>query len=262
MPATTIYYYSATGNSLAVARMIAARLGNTELVAMKKSDGANVSKGSSCIGLVFPVHIFGLPVAVINFLENLRAPAGAFIFAVATHGGMPCATLKQAELLLAQRSIKLSAGYEVKMVNNCTTVGEAPHPDKQKTLLQDSTRRVDRICNALNKRTRRIYQGIPVVNWVFSTKLHGNALPKIPGMDKTYSVQQTCNGCGICQKVCQAGNIVMENGRPVWLHRCEACYACLQWCPKEAIQIGEKTIGRRRYRHPEVRLNDIAVNAG
>jgi ferredoxin len=260
MPATTIYYYSATGNSLAVSRMIAERLGNTELVAMKHARGAALSEGTSCIGLIFPVHIFGLPVAVINFIKNLRAPADAFIFAVATHGGMPCATLKQAARLFERCSMKLSAGYEVKMVNNCTTVGEAPHPDKQKILLQDSIRRVDRICDALTKRTRKIYAGIPVVNWVFSTKLHGSALPKIPGMDKTYRVQQTCNGCGICEKVCQAGNIVMENGRPVWQHRCEACYACLQWCPKEAIQIGDKTVGRRRYRHPEVRLNDIAVS--
>jgi len=28
----------------------------------------------------------------------------------------------------------------------------------------------------------------------------------------------------------------MFDGRPVWQHHCEQCFACLQWCPKEAIQ--------------------------
>jgi ferredoxin len=262
MEKTVIYYYSATGNSLIAARMIAERLGNAELISMKKTSGLVTPGGASRIGLVFPVHIFGVPVAVANFIETLSAPADAFIFAVATHGGMPCATLKQAAALFEKKSMKLAAGFELKMINNCTAVGEAPLPEKQKAILEGSARRVDEICTAIEKQSRKVYSGIPVVNWIFSTKLHGNALPKIPSMDKTYAARETCNGCGICQKVCQAKNIVMENGRPVWQHRCEACYACLQWCPKEAIQFGEKTVGRRRYRHPAVRLNDIAVNAG
>jgi flavodoxin/ferredoxin len=260
MEKTVIYYYSATGNSLVAARMIAKRLGTTELISMKKTTGPISPGGASRIGLVFPVHIFGVPVAVANFIENLSAPADAFIFAVATNGGMACATLKQAEQLMEHRSMKLSAGFALKMVNNCTAVGEAPALDKQKSLLQNSVKRINRICGAIEKRTKHIYAGIPVVNWIFSTKLYGNALPKIPAMDKTYVAQETCNGCGICRKVCQAKNIVMENGRPVWQHHCEACYACLQWCPKEAIQFGVKTLGRRRYRNPEVRLHDIAAS--
>jgi|WetSurMetagenome_2_1015567.scaffolds.fasta_scaffold05552_6 Pyruvate/2-oxoacid:ferredoxin oxidoreductase delta subunit len=260
MTNTTVYYYSATGNSLVAARTIARRLGNTELVSMKKSAGNPVRAQSERIGLVFPVHIWGLPVAVADFINNFEAPANAFIFAVATHGGMPCATLKQAQAMLKRRSLRLSAGYEVKMVGNCTTVAEAPVPDKQEKILREASLRIEKICGAIEKRTRRVYAGIPVVNWIFSTTMHDGALKKIPGMDAMYTVDARCNGCGICQKVCRAHNISMENGRPVWQHHCEACYACLQWCPTEAIQITGKTEGRRRYRHPDVRMADI-VNA-
>ena len=38
-------------------------------------------------------------------------------------------------------------------------------------------------------------------------------------------------------------NIELEEGRPVWLHHCKACQACIQYCPVEAIQHGKK--GRR-----------------
>jgi len=53
----------------------------------------------------------------------------------------------------------------------------------------------------------------------------------------------------------------MINEKPSWLHRCEQCLACLQWCPQEAIQYGEKTVKYPRYHHPEVVLKDILEQA-
>jgi formate hydrogenlyase subunit 6/NADH:ubiquinone oxidoreductase subunit I len=53
----------------------------------------------------------------------------------------------------------------------------------------------------------------------------------------------------------------MINEKPAWLHRCEQCLACLQWCPQEAIQHGEKTAKYRRYHHPEVTLKDMLEQA-
>jgi MinD superfamily P-loop ATPase len=87
--------------------------------------------------------------------------------------------------------------------------------------------------------------------------MYQRALPKISAMDKNYRIDENCNGCGLCVKACQVENIVMENNKPVWQHHCEACYACLQWCPKESIQLGQKTVGRRRYHHPDIRLVEI-----
>lgn len=62
---------------------------------------------------------------------------------------------------------------------------------------------------------------------------------------------------GICKTVCPCGNIELQAGKPVWLHHCEQCLACIQWCPPEAIQFGKKTPRYERYRHPEVKLSDI-----
>jgi len=35
--------------------------------------------------------------------------------------------------------------------------------------------------------------------------------------------------------------------------------ACIQWCPVEAIQVGKRTRGRRRYHHPEVTAHDLCL---
>ncbi len=76
-------------------------------------------------------------------------------------------------------------------------------------------------------------------------------------MDKNYTVDDKCNGCSICQKVCPVNNIIMEDNKPLWNKKCEQCYACLQWCPKESIQVGKKTIGVKRYHHPNITIKDI-----
>jgi Pyruvate/2-oxoacid:ferredoxin oxidoreductase delta subunit len=86
-----------------------------------------------------------------------------------------------------------------------------------------------------------------LVNYIFSKLLYNSAYKQIPEMDKTFWVDEKCNSCGICQKVCPVKNIKLENGKPVWLHHCEQCLACLQWCPTEAIQCGKNTVKRKRY---------------
>jgi Pyruvate/2-oxoacid:ferredoxin oxidoreductase delta subunit len=51
-------------------------------------------------------------------------------------------------------------------------------------------------------------------------------------------------------------------GKPIWQHTCEQCFACLQWCPEEAIQYGKNTKKKRRYHHPEIRLRDMFSHVG
>ena len=66
-------------------------------------------------------------------------------------------------------------------------------------------------------------------------------------------------GAEYAKKVCPVNNITIIDSKPVWNHNCEQCMACLQWCPEEAVQFGKNTVGRKRYRHPEVSLKDIMV---
>ena len=80
-------------------------------------------------------------------------------------------------------------------------------------------------------------------------------------MDKSFWADDKCNRCGICSRVCPANNIEMIDEKPAWLHRCEQCFACLQWCPQEAIQYGKRTVKYPRYRHPEVILEDMLEQA-
>jgi NAD-dependent dihydropyrimidine dehydrogenase PreA subunit len=80
-------------------------------------------------------------------------------------------------------------------------------------------------------------------------------------LDENFWVDDQCNRCGICLKVCPGNNIEMINEKPAWLHRCEQCLACVQWCPQEVIQYGKKTVKYPRYHHSEVILEDMCEQA-
>ena len=49
----------------------------------------------------------------------------------------------------------------------------------------------------------------------------------------------------------------LKDNKPVWNNQCQQCYACLHWCHKESIQAGKKTVGIKRYHHPNIMVKDI-----
>ena len=82
-------------------------------------------------------------------------------------------------------------------------------------------------------------------------------LNEVNTMDEKYYVDENCNGCGICQKICPVDNIKLVNEKPEWQHKCQMCTACLHYCPQIAIQWGEYTLGRARYNHPKIKLKEL-----
>jgi uncharacterized Fe-S center protein len=85
----------------------------------------------------------------------------------------------------------------------------------------------------------------------------------VPEMDKYYSVSNDCNKCGICAKVCPVDNIGLDEvGRPYFRHHCEQCVACIQFCPKRAINYKDKTQSRKRYTNPAIKYADLAALNG
>ncbi len=56
---TRIYYFSSTGNSLHVSRVIASGLKDTEIIPIPSVIEGKIETDSTDIGLVFPVYAWG-----------------------------------------------------------------------------------------------------------------------------------------------------------------------------------------------------------
>ncbi|OGP62903.1 MAG: hypothetical protein A2V65_06365 [Deltaproteobacteria bacterium RBG_13_49_15] len=254
------YVYTGTGNSLWIARQLALEFKEVSLRFMPYLT-RDLKVEVDGVGVIFPVHIWGLPVRVIQFINHLQVNPGTHFFALAVNAGQPAATLLQLQKLMATCQRSLALGYSIVMPSNYTPWGGPGSMDAQQRLSRQAQEKVKAIAGPILRGERKkVDRGLLWQNILFSW-IYKLSYRHVCKMDKNFWVDEKCNHCGICSRVCPANNIEMINEKPAWLHRCEQCFACLQWCPREAIQYGKKTVKYPRYHHPEVSLEDMLDQA-
>jgi len=253
-----IYYFSATGNSLAVAKDLVKSLNGAQIIPITKALKDEREQPFDVVGIVYPVYMFGLPLIVRDFLKQIKVKEQAYIFTVATLGGLPGLAHTQTREILKQRGLLLSAGFSVLMPGNYTPLYGAIPPEKQEELFKKEKLRINTIVQAVKQQKRGIIEEKPYLfNFLLNKLLYKSGTKQIPLSGKNFWATEDCIKCGLCAKVCPVENIELVSGKPKWLTHCQHCMACLQWCPVEAIQYKKSTLGRKRYRNPSVTSQEI-----
>jgi ferredoxin/flavodoxin len=269
-----IYYFTGTGNSLFVAKDIAEKLG-AELIPIASAVRQEaVRTDADVIGIVTPVYYGELPVIIKDFAQKLDNVGGKYIFAVCTFGGSAGYSLKILRSIIESGGGELSATCGVHMPQNSFS---KPW-EKNSILYAGWKKKVNRFVGKVNKRTKghffRNYLHVAIfmpIDYIVkrmkpqyrksfaersgaSDELSTDELIRLN--DARHKVNDKCTGCGICAKICPVDNIEMRDGSPVWLHNCENCLACYNWCPVRAI---EGTIAAEGYfyRHPDIGVTEI-----
>jgi ferredoxin len=154
----------------------------------------------------------------------------------------------------------LDGAFSIRMPGNNIIMYDSPDTESLKKILMASESRIKEIGEMVKTGKKVPPQWSP-----FATLVHHLMYPwfinHVHGADAKFSVDDRCNGCGTCARVCPVDNIRIENDRPAWLHHCEQCMACIQYCPTNAIQ-AEKTEGRKRYHHPGITIDDLIKQHG
>ena len=255
---TILYYFSATGNSLVVARDIAAELKDAQLIPITKAFRNSSEEEADAIGFVFPVYMFGLPLIVVDFLKKLKVKSGTYIFSVATLGGLPGRAHYLARQILKARGLELAVEFSVVMPGNYTPLYGAFSDEQQKEMFGEEKIKIKQIAQSVRERQHGIFKEKHfLINFLLYIILYREGTKKIPTAAKGFWITDACTKCGRCAKVCPVANIELRDGKPVWLDHCQHCMACLQWCPVEAIQYKKSTQGKKRYHHPDVSSDDI-----
>lgn len=251
-----IFYYSATGNSLMVARDLAAQVGGAQLTAIPVACGEPDFEADR-IGIVFPVHLWGMPSSVERFVESMKGRiSGKYVFAVATCKSSPRGVLDYLQKKISAIHGTLSAGFIVYMPgNNVIYYNPDPLSDPIRRKWEEESARIARLV-ALGE-TCEIGRGSAAERLFFARFAHKALTGTFPKADRRFWVEDRCAGCGGCAQVCPKENIVIVNGKPQWQHRCEQCTACINLCPAGAIQFFKQTQGRDRYKNPLVELRDL-----
>jgi ferredoxin len=259
---TTIFYFTGTGNSLAVAMDIGNELGDAELVSIPAVVGGNIEANTPVLGLVFPVYIWGMPSMVVDFVDKLEITGNQYVFAVTTCAGQPGETLVQLQKMLQKKGMDLKAGFAVREAPN--TIQEdnifikiAMLIERNSKISRSGKERLSEIVDVIkNKKEHKPETSSPLLNHL-GNLIYGMAINRINTMGQFW-VDEKCNLCLNCQQICPSNNIEIVNDKPHWNQKCEFCQACIQWCPKEAIHIKNED-PKRRYHNPEIKVKDIMV---
>lgn len=262
---TILYYFTGTGNSLAVARGLSSVMGECKLVPMvyemKKS--GTIEPRADRVGIVNPLYFFGLPSIVAKFAHRLNLSHAGYTFSVITMGGRGAsAAFSQLDRILKGGPGKkgLDAAFSIQMPGNYILLYDAPDMESLEKTLMKSGSRIKEIGEMVKEGKKVSPPWSPVAALVHQL-VYPRFIRHVHGADTKFFVDDRCNGCGTCTRVCPVDNIRIENNRPEWLHNCQQCMACIQFCPTNAIQ-AEKTEGRRRYHHPGITIDDMVNQHG
>jgi flavodoxin len=133
---TTLFYFSGTGNTLAVAKDLGRELGDTDvtLCPIPKAD-PKIPDSTDAVGIIFPVYGWGMPAIVRDFVDRLENIKGRYVFAVCTYGGTLFDSLKPTQQRLAKKGVELSAGFGLRMPVNYIQIFTVLSKEKQDKII-------------------------------------------------------------------------------------------------------------------------------
>lgn len=252
-----IYYFSGTGNSLHLASIISRHLGQElrfipdELSRMKESNDYSIAP-DNYLGLVFPVHAWGPPKIVLDFLDKIvLSDKKPYVFSVSTCAKEEGRTTEMMRKHLLRKGLTLASAFTVIMPNSYILGYDVESEEIIEKKLATADLKAQEILKILENGEVGLFDINPgsmplirsgIVNPIFKGFARDN---------KRFTVDDNCDGCGLCQEVCPLHSISVTD-KPAWSGDCTMCLACLNRCPTHAIQYGKKTADRGRYVHPDL----------
>lgn len=252
MAKNIIFYFTGTGNSLFVANQIAEKIGDCTLVSM--GEDYQLQYKYDTIGFVAPLYACGLPGRVSQFVKslNLSQNKDTYLFSVITSGsGKPMTANGQLNKILQKQGVKLSYCNNVRMMGNYVCMYDMS-PDVQ-SKVQAGKEKAEQVVTEIVKKSTtpapKYIAPMNLANHIFVSSSRKKA--------EKFNVSNDCIACGLCASICPVKNIKMVDGRPTFASHCEQCVACIQWCPKKAINYKNITQTRGRYHNPDVTVNQL-----
>lgn len=244
-----IFYFSGTGNSLFAAKRLLSddeKLVSISEALYKNEFDFQVQKGEK-VGFVFPVYFYTVPSIVTDFILKLNLQGADYVYAVITCGGSISQAGSVLKKLLENRGVSLKFVTSLLMPDNSMLFYQIPP-------VSEAGKRLE-VAEVLLKEIKQKIENGEVSKIGKSTFVSGMLGTAYKWCSKTekYYADGNCIGCGLCEKNCPEKVIVMKDGKPEWTKPvCSKCSACINRCPKNAIQYGKGTIGRNRYVNPEL----------
>ena len=267
---TEIFYFSGTGNSLFAAREIAKQIPESRLTPIiKLLNQKTVTSKAEVMGIVFPIHLTTIPLPVEKFLSLFDFSTVKYIFILATRMGTTHRVFTDINKILQKKNRFTDACFTLNMGNNDAKFKISRQPvtdEKIKKLETDARKKLETIIEIIKNKKQcqkpdtEVIQKIPlfflgIIPFLLKITERFN-------LSETFYADDKCITCRNCERICLSGKITMAEQKPSWQKNisCYRCYACLNYCPQQAVQIKNTyTKNNGRYPHPYAEASDIAA---
>ncbi len=229
--------------------MVAQELGHLLDCETSEIDPVNIipyPRDTDSLGLVFPVHAWGLPLVLERFVPWL--PQIDYLWVVMTCGDDIGFADKVLDHILDRFGNRpADAVYSVAMPNTyvCLPGFDIDTPDVASAKVRATAEKLRTIAGNIRERVceRKVVRGaFPLTK----TCLLRPLFKKFLITDRPFHVDKTrCTECGLCAKTCPMQNISLSSEGPNWHQReCVGCLRCYHQCPAHAIEWGRTTRGK------------------
>ena len=250
-----IFYFTATGNSLYVARSL-----SQDLVSIPQAMKAQLfDYEADEIGLVYPVYLHTPPAMVFEFLEKAHLKANYF-FAVPTYGKRKCNAAEIIDTVGKRYGINFNYIRPILMVDNFLPgfdmneeIKLDKHVEENLAVIQADLEKQLNYHDPVTQEERDQH----------NARLQDpNAEPGPVTLDSShaYTVDESkCVQCGNCVQVCPRGNWKLTETKAVNSGTCDLCMSCIHNCAHFAITLlmGHEVNPNARYRNEHISLNDL-----
>lgn len=254
-----IFYFSGAGNSHFIASLLAKKLDMplvsiTESLKSKKTS-FDIERDSS-VGFVFPIHFWGVPHIVIEFIRemHLKMNENTYTWVVFTCGGSTGNAEKIIKKELKQKNIKLFSSFSIRMTDIFVPFFQIPDKETINKNTEIAVQNVESIAYYINNKEKGDFNKNKGQFHNFTTFFLYPLYKYYRGTSK-FRVEENCTACRKCEMVCPTNTIEMINNKPVWKkNKCTLCFACLHTCPVQAINYGKVLFfwdskGKGRYKN-------------
>ena len=246
-----VFYFTATGNSLYVAK----QLDSHPISIAQAIHDKNKTYRADSIGIVCPVYGHEMPELVKDFLKSAAFETDYF-FILLTYGNRHGGAAELAKAYAEQVGLHPNYINVILMVDNFLPGFDM---DQQRRLDKKVDEQIDHIKADISAHKQSIS---PVTET--DRAAHQEFLARMENMGTDvfhdlYRITDECIGCEICTRVCPKKCFHVEKQKSIWdKTRCISCMACIHACPMRAIQLKmpEKN-PMARYRNENISLCEI-----
>lgn len=247
----TVIWFSATGNSLSVAKCFGGRLISMCKTAGMEKEGKICISDNEAVGMVMPVYFGNVPSMMRNLIGRMEIDA-PYRFAVLTYGELAGRAALLFDRLVSDCGLHFDYIRTIKMVDNNFSVVNV-----SKQIKSQKRKHIDRHLMEIKSdvEARRAYKERPGITGSI-VGFFEEMMPAEKTKKKFRVDTDKCNGCGLCSRICPSGNIIITDGKPAWQADCMKCTACYHNCPSGAIRYrGERST--EQFRNAAVSMQEL-----